>query len=228
MVNNKHNIIIFFLFSLQLCSQAQCELYMAKDQINATNENKFIEVKINKDSIVFQFRNNTKKPIYIFSSYLKNEFINLKYLNRIDKKNDLIINSFAPLIPNIFAFSRNKYLTDAETRLLSFGQIKPEFIYLSPNTIYSKSFKKETSDFVKKIDTKSLGLFDKIKFKNTKFSKKKEYQFLFEFAVYHNIDYLCHIDFFAKNPKEYENRVKNFEIYTVSGNEFLSKLIEND
>jgi len=138
----------------------------------------------------------------------------------LNKKRKEINLSLIPITPLVYGFSRNKYLLDNDEKIITGGQITPEFLVLYPKQTHVFTFEySRNHEYVKEIHAESLNLFDKVKFNKRKLSPKNTYSKKIELAVYQDIKGLCDIEFFAKNPAGYYNKVKEFEVLEINFND---------
>ena len=174
-------------------------------------------------AITIAIINTTKDTLYLFNSYLQQQFLSSKYLHRIDLKKKSYKISFLPIVPYVFTKYADVISTTDEA-IIGNHQIVYDFIKLLPNgskTIefkYSDIFKNRNEsnnvsrDYNVKMLNKDSGM--PVEFYATgKLSVK--YNFYFEFAVYRSVDLLCKQSAYYVQEYEFDKQSKSFEVLTI-------------
>ena len=177
---------------------------------------------INNDTGYYYIKvfNTTSDTIFLFSSYLQQQFFNSKYLHRGNPKNKEYKISFLPIIP--YLFTKYSDVIATSNIIVRSQQVVYDFIKMQPDSYFEVSvpikdaFKidKGISDF----NPKSMNKFDyKTKFKTIDLKKyhDKNYKLFFELAWYKNVSILCRqLDYYL-NENEFNTQAKNFTILRV-------------
>lgn len=167
--------------------------------------------------------NTTDDTLFVFSSYLQQQFLGSKYLHRIDFCSKQYKLSMLPIIPYVFTKYSDNVATSEEA-ILGNHQIVYDFIKFLPNSKRELEFKysdifRNRSDYNNVIKDFNIKLFNK----NSKipikvFTTKKisgKFDFSIEFAVYKTIDLLCNQTAYYTNEFEFDKQSKNFNVLSI-------------
>lgn len=148
------------------------------------------------ESIKVSIFNTTKDTVFLFSSYLKDDYIQSKYLHRINENSEEKKISFLPITPFLSTSLSDKIILGSDA-IISFKQIEYEFIVIPPMKVFEKYFSNKSlyiNLFTRDINLQALNPFSKLKFKVIDVSKHKKYNAyknIVEFAIYKNVENLC-------------------------------------
>ncbi|MEP0262317.1 hypothetical protein [Dokdonia sp.] len=211
-------IFIVTFFNITLTSaQNECYIEIANEKLskNHTDEGFSIKVEKNNKELTFLFRNETTDTLYVFKPYFKEEFINSKYLNRINKKKKIKKLSFLPLTPYLSTTKSDRIIV-GERALVTNGSLLYSFIAIPPQTELEKVIiiKNDIEEYSKDFDIKNYNVFNKIKWKKRK-DCNKGYNYMLEFAVYKDVKNLCSSDYYFNMPNEFNNKALNYEVFSL-------------
>ncbi len=161
------------------------------DFLNEQNNNELVLTKVNNENggIEILFYNSSNDTLYLFDSYLNNLFYRSKYLHYYDKKNNLHLISFLPILPYV-SIKHSDVFYVGEARLVKHNQIVYHFTTIKPNGCIKISFPNdllEPDGYVKKIDIENLTVFSEPKFKIIKEKNIDINKCVAQFAVYKDI-----------------------------------------
>lgn len=173
--------------------------------------------------IAINIINTTKDTLYIFKSYLENEFLSSKYLHRINSKEKKYKLSLLPLVSHVFT-KYSDVITDEP--IVGNQQIVYDFFKLPPNSVqsiflsYKDVFRKKDSrnNATKDYDVKLLHKYTKkVPQKSCTVKKiKGRYSFEIEFAIYKSVNLLCSEAAYFVQENEFDKQSKDFKILTVA------------
>lgn len=221
----KKNIItsILILLAFTVYSQKRLCLDSANvEPITTTSYIAGIKYDINKYENIVSIRlfNNTKDTLYLFSSYLNENYIKSKYLHRLNRKEKIKKISFLPLFPYLSTNLADKIILGDEA-IVNSNQILYRFIAIPPNNFFKSNFNitdLHSDIIVKDINLREVNPYSKIKFKKIDIRKCKtvsNYKNKIEFAIYNNVENLCNEDFYHKDPGRFFKKVSNYKVISI-------------
>ncbi|TDS20877.1 hypothetical protein DFQ03_0133 [Maribacter caenipelagi] len=228
MKNIKITPIIFAFLCCLLTMQAQERNAYCSNQIadtpvtNAKHTNKVYATSVkNGNGIEIIINNTTKDTIYLFSSYLKDDYLKSKYLHRVDKKNKINKLSLLPLTP----FVSTKYSDNiimGEEAIINKNQIVYDFIVIPPNQSYKRLLSEDimtVKEVTKDFDLADLNLNSRVKFKSKNLDRCKKLKSVMktiEFAIYRDVNMLCEEKAYYTNVRDFDVASKNYDIIRIS------------
>jgi hypothetical protein len=222
----KSSIIIIFLFiinpakifsqdydSTKYILNVSCS-EIRTDKIPKLTDSLSLTFQENPKELVFCFNNYKSTSIFLFSSYLQEKYYTNTYLNRIDKKANVIKISFLPILPSILLTDR-VYIN--EEKVIMYNQLLYEFIEIKPYSCYQividaeriLNYIEDKPFWVKDFDVTTFKQGDKI----SKIKSKKLNQnipILFEFAYFNHLDFIFKKDYHLQ--KKFINDKNSFKV----------------
>ena len=226
----KSIVILFLLLSLIVNAQSKRGEYCScKEANNLNNSANYypdsLYATYNQDTVgvTVNIINTTKDTLYIFNSYLRQQFLSSKYLHRINVQNKLYKISFLPIIPYVFT-KYSDIVATTDQALIGNHQVVYDFFRLPPNSNQQIEFKyrelfknrNKNSNVSKDYDVRKLN-------KNSKPSQtfyttsklKGKYNFKFEFAAYKSVNLLCNQTAYYLQEYKFDKQSKNFKVLTI-------------
>jgi len=226
----KNVIILLLLFSLGATAQSKrgdyCSCKEADKLNNTVNyypDSLYAIYKEDTAAITITIINTTKDTLYIFNSYLQQQFISSKYIHRIDLHKRLYKVSFLPIVPYVFTKYSDVIITK-DAAIIGNHQVVYDFFKLPPNSNqeielkYQQLFnsRNKNNNASKDYDVKKLNKNSKIStnfYTTNKLTGK--YNLIFEFAVYKSVDLLCKQSAYYLQEYKFDKQSKNFKILIV-------------
>jgi hypothetical protein len=180
----------------------------------------FASIRSDSSFYVVKIYNTTADTLFLFSSYLQQQFFSSKYLHRINLNKKQYKLSFVPIIP--FVFTKYSDVIATSNIIVGDHQVVYDFIKMQPNSYYEFMIPIEDAfprgDVSEDFNPNGLNKFDY----NTKFKKiptKKvagnKYNRLFEFAFYKDVTTLCKESDYYLRENDFKAQAKSFIILQV-------------
>ena len=217
-------LTICICFKITLQAQTKRVLYCSNEITNTSITNQevykdsvYLSSIKNQKGVEITLFNTTNDTIYLFSSYLKDEYLKSKYLHRLNKRAKQNKLSLLPLTPFLSTrYSDNQIM--GEEAIVNRNQIVYDFIVIPPNKMFSRYFSNDelfVSSTTKDIELNKVNLNSKIKFKTVnldKCEKRKSFEKVIELAVYRDIKILCNADEYYINTSAFNDSANKYEV----------------
>jgi hypothetical protein len=190
---------------------------------NYYSDSLYATYKEDTAGITVSIINTTKDTIYIFSSYLQQQFLGSKYLHRIELNKRRYKLSLLPVVPHVFTKYSDVVIASDEA-IMGDHQILYDFIKLLPGSGKEIEFKyrdlfknkNEKNNISKDYNVRLLSKNSKVPRKFYTTSKLPgKYDFCFEFAVYKSVDFLCKQTAYYMQAYEFDRQSKSFNVLTI-------------
>lgn len=196
-------------------------LFFCKESFANAQDSMRLSHHFINDSIRLEFMNESSDTLYIFSSYLKPFVYYNKYLNRVNKKENIFKVSFLPIVSHVYTVKTDVIFFGDEQIIKPF-QFTYEFIRIAPNKSYSITLPfAELKNFLLH-QNRIVADFDPVnnfKKKQVKYLKKPEIALVnkvkYEFAVYQNVNVLTTKASEANESDKFIKQAKSFKIKSV-------------
>lgn len=180
-----------------------------------------IVYSIKNDSlIVFDVINTTPDTIYLFSTYFNDLYYFADCLYRVKPEEEERIISFVPIIPFLGVRTSDVKILSTN-RICEPFQVRYNFVILYPKAHYEITFNMNKifnkSSYVLDLDLTTLSKFDhnfSFKYKRVK-KKQLNYNTIFEFAIYSNVEILCDSESFYNDEFNFDKASKAFKILRI-------------
>lgn len=188
----------------------------AQNSAQVTQEKRITATVLKKDTCCqIVFFNVSQDTLYLFDSYICNDFYKSKWLHRYSRNRNLLKLSFLPLVPFLSVHYTDKLII-GERRLINKWQVLYHFTPIPPRGKIRVNLPLEvfkTYDYVIDIDMKQLSIFqDDIKFKRRRIKKLTD--IAIEFAFYDQIN-LLNSESFYKNEFKSGEQALNYNILEI-------------
>lgn len=223
-------VIPFLLLSLMINAQSKRGEYCSCKEANNLNnlanyypDSLYATYSQDTAGITVNIINTTKDTLYIFNSYLQQQFLSSKYLHRISPQNKLYKVSFLPTIPYVFTKYSDVVVT-TDQALIGNHQVIYDFFKLPPNSNQQIEFKyqelfknrNKNNNVSKDYDVRRLNKNSKpAQVFYTTSKLKGKYNFEFEFAAYKAVNFLCNQTAYYLQEYKFDKQSKNFKVLTV-------------
>lgn len=179
-----------------------------------TIRNEVYAENLEKSSCTVRIFNTTIDPVYLFSSYLYDDYFMSPYLHMYSKKEEVCTLSLLPL-PYFLSFTRSDNLILEKSAVVNQHQLLYQFTKIPP-AAYLDIFLPETcfdADYVKRYMAKDLSLHIRPKFvKYNRRIKCPDKEILF--AIYSNTEAL-NKECYYTNPSMFAKEIVNYNILSV-------------
>ena len=222
--------ILLLLLSLAATAQSKRSEYCSckeasrlNDTANYYPDSLYAIYKDDTSAIRLTIINTTKDTLYMFNSYLYEQFLGSKYLHRIDLNKKQYKVSLLPLVPYVYT-KYSDVVVISDEAIIGNHQIVYDFFKLPPNSTQEIEFKyRDLFKNKNKSNNVSKDYNVKLLNKNSKISKSfyttsklaGKYNLTFEFAVYKSVDLLCKQTAYYLQEYKIDKQSKNFKILSV-------------
>lgn len=207
-------IAIFWLPAIA-CGQA---IFSQAEKIPSdmpTIRNEVYAENLEKNNCTVRIFNTTKESVYLFSSYLYDDYFMSQYLHMYSKKGETCLLSLLPL-PFFLSFTRADNLILGKNAVVNRHQLLYQFTEIPP-AAYLDVILPATcfnADYVKRYEAKKLSLHIRPKFikynRRIRCSDKK-----ILFAIYSNTEALNEECYYT-NPSVFAKEIVNYNILSVT------------
>ena len=170
------------------------------------------------DTLIISFINTGNDTLQLFSTYFEKPYIFSKVLHKVDAKNKEYKVSFLPLLPYLSGYLTDKLILTDVNKITMVGQNLYSFMEILPkNKIYIKlplsqlfGNVNEKNNVVKDFDNETINGKN---LKDITLSKQKgEFELLFEFAFYTEVNLLVERDLYIESGVKTYEQTKKYEI----------------
>lgn len=202
-------------FPTTVCGQA---IYSQTEKIPSDMpviRNEVYAVNLEKNNCTVRIFNTTNDPVYLFSSYLYDDYFMSQYLHMYSEKGKACLLSLLPL-PYFLSFTRSDNLILGKNAVVNQHQLLYQFTEIPP-AAYLDIILPATcfdADYVKRYEAKELSLHNRPKF--IKYNRRiKCPDKIILFAIYSNTEAL-NKECYYTNPSMFAKEIVNYNILSVT------------